>query len=78
MTEGLSNIKRHTKSKEAAIEISCDAKTLKLEIQNNNSNGAAPGDFVPKSITGRALSLGGSVAVENRAEFTKVSIDIPL
>ncbi len=78
VTEGLSNIKRHTKSKEAAIEISCDAKTLKLEIQNNNSNGAAPGDFVPKSITGRALSLGGSVAVENRAEFTKVSIDIPL
>jgi signal transduction histidine kinase len=78
VTEGLSNIKRHTKASNAAIRIACDDKTFSLEIQNNSSNGAAPADFVPKSITGRAKSLGGRVAVKNHEEFTKVVIDIPL
>jgi signal transduction histidine kinase len=78
VTEGLSNIKRHTKASSAAIRIACDDKTLKLEIQNNNSNDAASDEFVPQSISGRAKSLGGHVSIENKAEYTKVSIDIPL
>ncbi|HEY8562285.1 MAG TPA: histidine kinase [Pyrinomonadaceae bacterium] len=78
VTEGLSNIKRHTQSKEAAIKISCGAKMLKLEIENKHANGAPPVGFVPVSISGRAHSLGGGVAIENRDDLTRVLIDIPL
>jgi signal transduction histidine kinase len=78
ITEGLSNIRRHTKSDHALIIIECDDKKLKLEIQNNNPNGENSSSFIPKSITGRAQSLGGRARVRNENSKTKVSVEIPL
>lgn len=76
VTEGLSNIKRHSKADRALIAVECGDKMLKLDIQNNNANGA--GEFVPQSISGRAASLGGHAFVENSGDYTKVTIEIPL
>jgi signal transduction histidine kinase len=78
VTESLSNIKRHTKADYASIHLKSDHKKLKLEIQNNNPNGDAIRDFVPKSINGRANALGGQAFVENKDHHTTVSVEIPL
>ena len=78
VSEGLSNIKRHTKAKQAAIRIYLDAETLVLEIENDNPETYAILDFVPKSIVERAKSLGGTARVENLDSHTKVFVEIPL
>ena len=78
VSEGLSNIKRHTKAKNAMIRIHRDAKKLFLEIENDiGDSGAAP-NFLPKSIAGRVKSLGGATRVESLADYTKISVEIPL
>ena len=74
--EGLSNIRRHTDSKNASVRIARTAEILRVEI-GNDSNGAAA-DFVPRSITERTASLGGRANVERTAEATKVCAEIPL
>ena len=78
VSEGLSNIKRHTNSIGAFISIQSDDKNLKLEIRNEFSalNGAVK--FTPKSITGRAEAVGGQALVETENNVTKVSVVIPL
>lgn len=78
VSEGLSNIKRHTDSIRAFISIQSDDKNLKLEIRNefSASNGAVR--FTPKSIAGRAEAIGGQALVETENDTTKVSVVIPL
>ena len=78
VTEGLSNIKRHTKADKAMIRMSSDGKSLLIEIENNKPDGTPIEEFVPISMTGRAKSLGGRVSVADDAERTTVLIDIPL
>ncbi len=78
VSEGLSNIKRHTKAKNAMIRLRQDAKKLFLEIENEiGDSGTAP-NFLPKSIAGRVKSLGGATRVESLADYTKISVKIPL
>ncbi len=78
VSEGLSNIKRHTKAKNAMIRLRQDAKKLFLEIENEiGDSGTAP-NFLPKSIAGRVKSLGGATRVESLADYTKISVEIPL
>ena len=78
VSEGLSNIKRHTKAKNAMIRLRQDAKKLFLEIENEiGDSGTAP-NFLPKSIAGRVESLGGATRVESLADYTKISVEIPL
>lgn len=79
VSEGLSNIKRHTKAKHGKIRIYQDENKLYLEIENDNAGTASETEkFVPKSITGRAVSLGGSALVERLDGRTKVLVEIPL
>ena len=76
ISEGLSNIKRHTKAKNGTIFIFHDQEKLYLEIENDGSEEVP--NFTPKSIAGRAKSLGGATRIERHAEQTKVSVEIPL
>ncbi len=78
VSEGLSNIKRHTKAKNAMIRLRQDAKKLFLEIENDIGDSGAALNFLPKSIAGRAESLGGAARVERLADYTKISVEIPL
>ena len=65
ITEGLSNIRRHTKASQATIEIDSCRKSFNLRIANNGRSGnGTTRKFVPKSIASRAASLGGAVEVE--------------
>jgi signal transduction histidine kinase len=78
VSEGLSNIKRHTKAKNGLIALRRDSEKLFLEIENEHDNREPIADFVPKSIAGRAESLGGTARVERSASRTKILVEIPL
>ena len=75
--EGLSNIKRHTNAAEARIRMSSLNGDIVLDIENDCS--ASPGNFMPRSITERAIALGGRVSVNvSNGGQTIVSVVIPM
>lgn len=77
--EGLSNIKRHTTSTEARINMTSLNGDIVLDIENESSELESHNTFTPRSITERAVSLGGRVSVKaNEAGRTIVSVVIPM
>ncbi len=78
VSEGLSNIKRHTKAKNGTIRVYEKAEKLVLEIENEIDKSDAIVEFTPKSIAGRAESLGGAARVERLDSHTKILVEIPL
>lgn len=78
VTEGLSNIRRHTNATNAAIIVSCTDDYLDLEIQNELTATQEAAEFVPRSITDRVEALGGTVVVQKSADQTSVVVRIPL
>jgi signal transduction histidine kinase len=76
--EGLSNIKRHTNSAEARIRLTSLNGDIVLDIENDSSAGESQSTFTPRSITERAVALGGRVSVNASAGgCTTVSVMIP-
>lgn len=76
--EGLSNIRRHTAAKSAFVNISREAENMIVEIANPTDGENTNGNFVPKSIKGRAESLGGELTVRQQQNLTVVMVKIPL
>lgn len=77
ISEGLSNVLRHTSAKTVSVEILCEEDRLLLAIGNEVDSKAA--EFKPRSITERAHALGGKVFVEHRSDrYTVVHVTIPL
>jgi signal transduction histidine kinase len=77
--EGLSNIKRHTKSTEARIRMASLNGDLVLDIENDSAAGENQSIFTPRSITERAIALGGRVSVNvSDGRCTIVSVIIPM
>ena len=78
VTEGFSNIRRHTHSPRAEAELDNSNGTFVLNIKNSNENGA-PAVFHPRSLAERASALGGQLEVyTDKNNQTVVSIRIPL
>jgi signal transduction histidine kinase len=78
VSEGLSNINRHTTSDHAVIRIANQNGALILMIENNNPGAAPPQNaFFPKSLAGRAKALGGDITVKQNGK-TSVVIQIPI
>ncbi|HSE98884.1 MAG TPA: histidine kinase, partial [Blastocatellia bacterium] len=78
-TEGLSNIRRHTRATLARIVLSCDADKFTLRIENDSPEKEPPVAFMPYSIKDRAASLGGRTRVEQSVESgTAIIVEIPL
>lgn len=77
VTEGLSNIRRHTTAQFARAElINDDGINLVLRIENENP---ASVFFHPRSLADRANALGGQLSVNtNDDNRTIVTIQIPL
>jgi signal transduction histidine kinase len=76
VTEGLSNILRHTQATRACITLARCNDHFTLQIAND---GPAPVSFTPHSLTERASALGGHVRVEREGgASTVVVIEIPL
>ena len=77
--EGLSNIKRHTSSAEARIRMTSLNGDMVLNIENDASASDSESTFSPRSITERAIALGGRVSVNvDAGERTIVSVIIPM
>ncbi|RPI25445.1 MAG: hypothetical protein EHM61_14375 [Acidobacteria bacterium] len=76
VTEGLSNIRRHTTSRQASVDVSCRNGQLQLKIVNQS--GQKENCFVPRSLRERAEALGGKVGVGTGEESTTVLVEIPL
>lgn len=78
VTEGFSNIRRHTHSNRAEAELDCGKDFFVLNIKNANENGRQA-DFHPRSLAERATALGGQLKVyTDDQNQTVVSIRIPL
>lgn len=79
VTEGLSNVRRHTQAETVEIRLAQENGYLRLQIANDNLKGRAFVPFMPRSITERVTALGGRVHVESRGHSaTIVMIEIPL
>jgi signal transduction histidine kinase len=79
VVEGLSNIRRHTQAKHATILVARQDHRLGLRIEDEGVTGGTTSPFTPKSMTERALALGGAAWVEQQPHGgSAVIIDIPL
>jgi len=78
VAEGLSNIRRHTRSSyvRVAIGIRDGVFTLRIENDGKPESSAA---FQPRSLTERTVSLGGTIEIgQTEVDRTLVNIQIPL
>ena len=80
ISEGLSNVLRHTSAKKAFVSILCENSNLLLQVGNEVVNGSsAKPRFIPRSIHERAKSLGGDSFVEQRPDgHTVVHVTLPM
>ncbi len=79
MTEGLSNVRRHTRAMRAGVLVTRRENHLVLRIEDDGVGEAMPGIFTPRSITARATALGGQVQVGSReAGGSAVIVEVPL
>jgi signal transduction histidine kinase len=88
INEGLSNILRHTNTKNAYLSVQTTETHLLLEIGNETSNlpsvlvrnvSPYPTLFIPKSIQERSAKLNGEMIVKlDSRSYTVVSVSIPL
>jgi len=77
--EGLSNIKRHPTSARARISMTSRNGDMILDIENESPAGESQNAFTPRSITERAVALGGRVSVNmSNPGRTVVSVVIPM
>jgi signal transduction histidine kinase len=79
VAEGLSNVRRHTRSAQATVTLTCGDQHLRLSIANDSATGTVPIPFTPRSIAERATALGGCARVEwPEHGGTVIVVDIPL
>jgi signal transduction histidine kinase len=76
--EALSNIRRHTAARQAAIRVACRSDQLILEFVNHNADHRlSRATFYPRSIGERATELGGQLHVQQIQSYTTVVVQIP-
>lgn len=78
-TEALSNVHRHTTATAVSLSIERHSNgKVSVRIENEIPALGSQPDFVPRSISERATSLGGQTRVSNSDGRTIVQIEIPL
>ena len=78
VSEGLSNIRKHTNARRGAIRLKCMEGWLNIQIENESANAQSP-EFTPRSITSRAVALGGRAQVLRASGGrTLVHVEIPV
>lgn len=81
VSEGLSNVLRHTEAKKAYVRLLCGESFLSVSIGNAARSEAAHSAprFTPRSIFARVKELGGTALVESDQDgYTVVRVSIPL
>jgi signal transduction histidine kinase len=78
VSEGLSNIRKHTSARRGAIRLRCVGGWLNIQIENDGE-AIPPTAFTPRSIALRAAALGGRAQVlQAQGGRTAVHIEIPV
>ncbi len=77
VTEGVSNICKHTRARHASVWLSGDAVELVIEIVNPADGKGSAAAFVPKSIAERVRALGGTLDVDADRDQTRLHIRLP-
>ncbi len=79
ISEALSNVRRHTRSRSASIKLSSEVNMLVLAVRNAiAADDQPPTPFTPRSLAERAATLGGYTSVQTEASGTVVTIRVPL
>jgi signal transduction histidine kinase len=77
--EGLSNVRRHSTSSYAKVEIAIKDGNLEMQLRNERLKRLGDASFTPRSIADRAAALGGQTVVYTDGNFdTVVRVQIPL
>ena len=77
--EGLSNVRRHSTSSYAKVEIAIKNGNLEMQLRNERLKRLGEVSFTPRSIADRAAALGGQTVVYTDGNFdTVVRVQIPL
>ena len=80
--EGLSNVRRHSTSSYAVIDINVNNGHLEMQIRNERLRRLGETSFIPRSIADRAAALGGqTLAYTEKSQDrlnTVVRVEIPL
>ncbi|MFC3108593.1 sensor histidine kinase [Undibacterium arcticum] len=78
VSEGMSNIRKHTSARRGFVKLKCANGWLNIQIENE-CLGAQATEFMPRSIAERAAALGGKAYVEQGSSGgTAVHIEIPV
>lgn len=79
VTEGISNICKHTRARTAGVVVEEEGGQLAIDIFNPTADGGhAPPPFRPRSIAERVQALGGQLDVEADNRQTLLRIRIPI
>lgn len=78
VSEGLSNICKHTHARSAHVRMALDDGQLAIDIANPVDGGTPCAPFLPLSIAERVAALGGRLAVEPAAYQTLLRVRLPL
>jgi signal transduction histidine kinase len=77
--EGLSNVRRHSTSTYAKLDIGIKDGHLEMQLRNERLRRLGEASFTPRSIADRAAALGGKTVVyTDQNHDTVVSVQIPL
>ena len=76
-TEALSNIHRHTQSRNALVRLALVDNNLELSVENDTT-GESPASFKPLSIFERAEALGARTEILSLRGKTQVRVEVPL
>jgi signal transduction histidine kinase len=75
--EALSNVHRHTLSRNAVVRLTLSENNLQLSVEND-ATGTAPAPFKPTSIVERAAALGARTEILRPEGKTLLLIEVPL
>lgn len=79
VTEGISNICKHTRARTAGVVVEDEGGVLAIDIFNPAAvPGQTPAPFTPRSIAERVQGLGGKLEVEADGRQTLLRIRIPI
>jgi len=78
VTEGVSNICKHTRARTARVRLAREDGQLVIDISNPAGERAVQGAFAPRSIAGRVAALGGTLAVDAGAAQTMLRVRVPI
>jgi len=78
VTEGISNIRKHTRVRTACVRLAKVDGQLAIDIVNGADERTVPAPFMPLSIAERVHALGGTLAVLPTPRETLLRIRIPI